>query len=569
MSVLDYLAKSPVGPAIARFMTDNRGLVVATTALPASFVMDQVRRVRDAYHERFVSAPLEHEERVRHVQEQVKAWRASGSTKPMATARPEWISISSRTATYKKSCERIEVNLRDILSIDEQKRTVRVEPLVNMGQLTRFLVPKGWALKTMVEMEDLTAGGLSMGIGMETMCHHFGLWHENVRSYEIVTAEGELLTVTKESDPELFHALPFSHGTLGFLVAVELEIIPVKPYVRMEYIPCNSMAEFRERLDELAHDEQGPDFLEGTIYSKEDGVIQCGYFDAAPSDASKINRIGRYYAPWYFEHIGSALWRGPFTEWIPLRDYYHRHTKAIFWEIRELLPFANHFAYRYLLGWLGAPKVSVLKKTMTEEVRQKLVYKHVVQDMMFPLDDLEESVELCHGLFDTYPLLVFPIRMYDHGPHQGFFRKPKKIREGNDWAMYVDLGIYGIPAAVKRKEPWDAVKSVRAIEKFARDHGGFTLVWADIFMNREEFEHAFDHTLYRKMRKKLSAEGAFPEVWDKVKPQYSLREVASVPSSPEPGADPEDQAFDTAESAGGGSGNRERATKNGRRSSPA
>jgi len=28
--------------------------------------------------------------------------------------------------------------------------------------------------------------------------------------------------VTKESDPELFHILPWSHGTLGFLVAIEV-----------------------------------------------------------------------------------------------------------------------------------------------------------------------------------------------------------------------------------------------------------------------------------------------------------------------------------------------------------
>ena len=37
--------------------------------------------------------------------------------------------------------------------MDEAKATVRVEPLVNMGQLTRYLNPKGWALANMVEMQ--------------------------------------------------------------------------------------------------------------------------------------------------------------------------------------------------------------------------------------------------------------------------------------------------------------------------------------------------------------------------------------------------------------------------------
>ncbi|NNK42099.1 MAG: hypothetical protein HKP46_05520, partial [Myxococcales bacterium] len=33
----------------------------------------------------------------------------------------------------------------------------------------------------------------------------------------------------------------------------------------------------------------------------------------------------------------------------------------------------------------------------------------------------------------------------------------------------------------------------------------------------------FDHRLYRRMREKLGAVGAFPEVWDKVRLQPELR----------------------------------------------
>jgi delta24-sterol reductase len=75
---------------------------------------------------------------------------------------------------------------------------------------------------------------------------------------------------------------------------------------------------------------------------------------------------------------------------------------------------------------------------------------------------------------------------------------------------------------VKRGEPWDAEANVRAIEAFVRERAGFTLLWADIFMTRDEFEATFDHALYRRVRRRVGAEGAFPEVWDKVKPQRSL-----------------------------------------------
>jgi hypothetical protein len=46
----------------------------------------------------------------------------------------------------------------DILDIDETRRTVRVEPLVTMGQVTAFLNPLGWTLPVLPELDDLTVG---------------------------------------------------------------------------------------------------------------------------------------------------------------------------------------------------------------------------------------------------------------------------------------------------------------------------------------------------------------------------------------------------------------------------
>lgn len=44
----------------------------------------------------------------------------------------------------------------------------------------------------------------------------------------------------------------------------------------------------------------------------------------------------------------------------------------------------------------------------------------------------------------------------------------------------------------------------------------FQMLYADSYLTREEFYEMFDHSLYNKMREKLSCQGAFPEVYDKV-----------------------------------------------------
>lgn len=44
-----------------------------------------------------------------------------------------------------------------------------------------------------------------------------------------------------EKDFALFYGVPFSHGSIGVLVSAKLKIIPCKPFVKLTYVPCNSL----------------------------------------------------------------------------------------------------------------------------------------------------------------------------------------------------------------------------------------------------------------------------------------------------------------------------------------
>ena len=46
----------------------------------------------------------------------------------------------------------------DILNVDTHKKTVTVEPLVSMGQLSHALIPKGWTIPVLPELDMLTVG---------------------------------------------------------------------------------------------------------------------------------------------------------------------------------------------------------------------------------------------------------------------------------------------------------------------------------------------------------------------------------------------------------------------------
>ena len=126
-------------------MTDYRGVIMVLVVLPLSFLFEQYFELRDWFFRTFQVAPKLHDARVRRVQEQVRRWNAAGlrGKKTMCTARASWLTMSTRTATFKEDCNRIECYLRDILHVDTEKRVVRTEPLVDMRWVDWLLASAG------------------------------------------------------------------------------------------------------------------------------------------------------------------------------------------------------------------------------------------------------------------------------------------------------------------------------------------------------------------------------------------------------------------------------------------
>ena len=93
-----------------------------------------------------------------------------------------------------------------------------------------------------------------------------------------------------------------------------------------------------------------------------------------------------------------------------MREYLLRHNKAIFWVIESMIPFGNHPLFLALLGWMLPPKPAFMKLTTTPVVRAMTFTKQVFQDIVLPINKLEEQINKSEELFDTYPILVYPCR---------------------------------------------------------------------------------------------------------------------------------------------------------------
>ena len=109
----------------------------------------------------------------------------------------------------------IEMPLIDIvrMDLDGPEPTVTVEPFVSMGQLSHALLPLGFTLPVVPEMDDLTVGGLVNGTGIESSSHRHGLFHEICVAYELCLGDGTVLVASETEHADLFHAIPWSYGS--------------------------------------------------------------------------------------------------------------------------------------------------------------------------------------------------------------------------------------------------------------------------------------------------------------------------------------------------------------------
>ena len=73
--------------------------------------------------------------------------------------------------------------------------------------------------------------GLTLGGGQGRLMRKFGLSCDNVRSFEIVTANGKLMRANAEENPDLYWALRGGGGNFGVVTSFEYQLHPLKHQV--------------------------------------------------------------------------------------------------------------------------------------------------------------------------------------------------------------------------------------------------------------------------------------------------------------------------------------------------
>lgn len=124
----------------------------------------------------------------------------------------------------------IDVSLMQSVRVDPKARTARVDG----GSLLRHLdrETKAFGLVTTAGTVSHTgAAGLTLGGGFGRVGRRFGLACDNLRSVDVVTADGRWLAASDEENADLFWGLRGGGGNFGVATSFEYHLHPMDPMI--------------------------------------------------------------------------------------------------------------------------------------------------------------------------------------------------------------------------------------------------------------------------------------------------------------------------------------------------
>jgi FAD/FMN-containing dehydrogenase len=116
------------------------------------------------------------------------------------------------------------------IRVDPERQRVRAEAGVKWGELDRETQAFGLAT-TGGTVSDTGIAGLTLGGGFGWLSRSFGHVVDNVLSFDVVTADGELRTASANVHEDLFWALRGGGGNFGVVTSFEYRLRPLGPVV--------------------------------------------------------------------------------------------------------------------------------------------------------------------------------------------------------------------------------------------------------------------------------------------------------------------------------------------------
>jgi FAD/FMN-containing dehydrogenase len=388
-----------------------------------------------------------------------------------------------------------------VLAVDPTGNHVEVEGMTPYSTLVRETLARGSMPCVVPQLRSITIGGAISGVGIESTSFRFGLVHESILEMDVLTGNGEVLTCAPDNEySDLFFGMPNSYGTLGYVLRIRARTIPVKPFVKLEYIRHTEAGPFFDYIGRSCG--ENFDFLDGVMFAPGEFFVVRGTFaDEAP-----------YTSDYTYDQIYYKAIREKETDYLTTHDYIWRWDTDWFWcsknvgaqngLLRTLFGRnrLNSVFYTRIMRWNArwglTRRLNSLRGVHTESV---------IQDVDIPIERACEFYEFFDREIGIRPVWVCPIGV-------GQERSEYPLYPMRHDQRYVNFGFWDV---VRSPEPLAEGFYNKKVEQKVGELGGIKSLYSDVYYPREKFWQIYNQNAYRQLKEKYDAGQRLRDLYDK------------------------------------------------------
>jgi FAD/FMN-containing dehydrogenase len=394
-----------------------------------------------------------------------------------------------------------------VIHVDPGARTAVVGGMTTYEALVDATLPHQLMPMVVPQLKTITLGGAVTGLGIESTSLWHGLPHESVTEMQILTGDGRVVTATKDNEhSDLFYGFPNSYGTLGYTLALTIELMPVKPYVHLRHFafndPGSCMAAIAEIAAEGSYHGHRADFLDGVAFSVNELYLTVGAF----SDK----------APWVSDYTGQQIYyqslRSSREDFMTVKGYIWRWDTDWFWcsaafgvqhaALRRLWPrrYRRSDVYRKLVAY---DQKYGLTAALYQRRRQP-PREMVVQDVEIPVGRGDEFLRFFEANVKMAPVWMCPLRLRGDQSWTLYPMKPDEV--------YVNWGFWGtVPLPPGQADGYYN----RMVEEEVSALDGHKSLYSSAFYSEEEFRRRYNGAEYDKLKAGYDGDGRLLTLYDK------------------------------------------------------
>lgn len=415
------------------------------------------------------------------------------------------LSEKADTHVFREKMKGHALNLRHfnrIIHVDLQNGWIDVEGMTTYHSLVNYLLPLNFMPKIIPELRSITVGGAISGVGIEATSFKYGLVHTTIQEMDVLTSSGNVITCRKDGESsDLFYGIPNSYGVLGYILRARVEIIPIKPYVKIIHQKYTNADLAFQSLKEQSEDQHN-DFVEGLAFQHSDiRILTAQFADSIPVNYKlKDFRIKKvFYKTIQYEFNE--------TEYMSIEDYIWRWDPDAYWATDSTILQNNWF--RLLFGKIVLRSDHLLK--IEKNTLFKFIQKHfklikenkhnLTQDIGIPLKNWLAYFEWYCNHINKFPLWLCPAKV-----------SSLPLFRANENDLYCDFGTF----SASYPDHATFYHTLQDVENKMLEFNGVKCFYSENVLSNDSFYKIVKQDEYLKLKNKYDPLKIFPDLIDKI-----------------------------------------------------